>query len=395
MQREWLLEKLKKETKYIKYYLNIIENAKLKNRKKLNKNHIEYFYYENHHILPKSIFPEYSDLKEYSWNGVLLTAKEHFICHLLIYKHYKKLNYKKYEWQMFNAFNKMNISTKCQVRYTSRIYQYIKNKTVNINSINKMAALNKESNIIEYINTFDYYNNPIYSHPCINTVPYKNLITGKTGRINKEEFNNNPNLVSVTKNRINVKDKNGKLFNVCINDNRYLSGELINYHIGLKRNDETKKKMCKFQRKFHKENVLVKIDNKNIFINRNDERYLSGELKHINTGRIAYNKGKQMSIEQKKKLSETKKGKPSKSKNRKSLYSLTGKRFFEFIENKEKLNLYTLKELKELGTHIVTSSKERNKGKIGFYDINGKRKFRYIKEEGLYTTSEAKTMGII
>ena len=396
MQKQELIKNLlKEETKYSKYYLLIIEKAKLENRKKLKKNHKDYIYYENHHILPKSIFKEYKNLKDNPWNGVLLTAKEHFICHILIYKHYKKSDMKKQEWQMFNAINKMMFSNKYQIRYTSNTYQYLKNKTVNINSINKMAAFNNITKKIVYISTEEYYNNHIYSHPCENTVPYKNIITGETGRIDKEEFINNPNLVSTNKNRINLKDEEGNLINISKDDERYLNGELVNYHLGMKRSDESKKKMSKFQKSFHSENVLVKIDSENVFISRNDTRYLNGELESAFKGRPAHNKGIPMSEEQKIKLSESKKGKPGKSKGRKWLYSITGERFFEFIENKEKLNLYTLKELKQLGINIETSSKERNKGKIGFYDINGKRKFKYIKEEGLFTREEALIMGII
>jgi len=80
------------ETKYSKLYINIILKAQNENRVKLKKEKIGYLYFENHHILPKSIFPEFKNLKEYSWNSVLLTAKEHYICHMLIWKHYKKTN---------------------------------------------------------------------------------------------------------------------------------------------------------------------------------------------------------------------------------------------------------------------------------------------------------------
>jgi stalled ribosome alternative rescue factor ArfA len=56
-------------------YICIIKNAILANRKNDN------IYYEKHHILPKSIFPLWKYKKR---NIVLLTAKEHFICHQLL-----------------------------------------------------------------------------------------------------------------------------------------------------------------------------------------------------------------------------------------------------------------------------------------------------------------------
>jgi len=93
MKRTQIQEKLLQETKYSKWYLNIIQNAQSQNRTKLSKSHEDYIYYENHHILPKSIFIEYSNLKENSWNSVLLTSREHVLCHKLIFKHYDKINF--------------------------------------------------------------------------------------------------------------------------------------------------------------------------------------------------------------------------------------------------------------------------------------------------------------
>lgn len=70
-------------------YDKIIFNAKSKNRKKLKKTDNDYVYYELHHIKPKSLFPE---LKNDKNNLVLLTAKEHYICHLLLEKIYPNSN---------------------------------------------------------------------------------------------------------------------------------------------------------------------------------------------------------------------------------------------------------------------------------------------------------------
>ena len=57
--------------------MNIITNAKSQNRKRGEH------YYESHHILPKSLYPLWSNNKH---NLVLLTAREHFVCHLLLTK---------------------------------------------------------------------------------------------------------------------------------------------------------------------------------------------------------------------------------------------------------------------------------------------------------------------
>jgi hypothetical protein len=86
-------------SKYIKLYYDIIYKAKSENRVKY-----EGIYYENHHILPKSIYKRYSKTK---WNLVLLTAKEHFICHKLLYKHYETIGDIKNYNKMIFAMNRM------------------------------------------------------------------------------------------------------------------------------------------------------------------------------------------------------------------------------------------------------------------------------------------------
>ncbi len=72
--------------KYSKCYYNIVSKALQADRKKLPKNNKNFVYYESHHIIPKSIKPEFKDLKLNPWNKALLTPKEHFICHLLLTK---------------------------------------------------------------------------------------------------------------------------------------------------------------------------------------------------------------------------------------------------------------------------------------------------------------------
>ena len=62
-----------------KIYNNIIVNAKYKNRIRLRKNQKGYIYYEKHHILPRCLGG-----KNDAENLVLLTAKEHFVCHKLL-----------------------------------------------------------------------------------------------------------------------------------------------------------------------------------------------------------------------------------------------------------------------------------------------------------------------
>lgn len=112
-------------TKYSKYYCIIIDRALTEQRTKLKKDHLDYIYYENHHILPSSLFPEFKSLKDNSWNSVLLTAREHYLVHALIWKHFKSLNHH-WMYKMAKAYNKMRYGDKNQNRYSSKLYEYCK-----------------------------------------------------------------------------------------------------------------------------------------------------------------------------------------------------------------------------------------------------------------------------
>ena len=69
------MDNLFKTNKYSKWYFDIIQNATSSNRSKSDR------YFEAHHIVPKSFGG--SNKKS---NLVLLTPREHFLCHLLLPK---------------------------------------------------------------------------------------------------------------------------------------------------------------------------------------------------------------------------------------------------------------------------------------------------------------------
>lgn len=67
--------------KSIRLYVELIELAISQNRKRYRRNSDKYMYYEEHHILPKSLYPDFRLDKN---NKVLLTAGEHFTAHKLL-----------------------------------------------------------------------------------------------------------------------------------------------------------------------------------------------------------------------------------------------------------------------------------------------------------------------
>lgn len=107
--------------KYTTWYYNIISNAKLQNRKRTKKSDLNFIYYEQHHIVPKSLNGTNSIT-----NLILLTAREHFICHWLLTKMTSDLNRAK----MLYALRLMKSSSDTQHRYitciTSRVFAKLK-----------------------------------------------------------------------------------------------------------------------------------------------------------------------------------------------------------------------------------------------------------------------------
>lgn len=140
-----MLNSVYKDNKYTKWYFNIINNAQSQNRIKVSKDNILYNYYELHHIIPKSISFETSDLKINKENGVLLTPKEHFIVHCLLVK--MCIN-EKHSIKMRWAFRFLKSKTKNHNNryFTSNIYENNK-KTLKHSqeTIDKISIITKNN----------------------------------------------------------------------------------------------------------------------------------------------------------------------------------------------------------------------------------------------------------
>jgi hypothetical protein len=108
---------------YQKIYNQIIERAKSEDRKKY-----EGVYYESHHIIPKCLGGD-GDVKQWKKhpNIILLTPREHFVCHWLLHNLYPDNK------QLMMAFWMMcSIKNDKQKRYipSSRIIEYSKSKMI-------------------------------------------------------------------------------------------------------------------------------------------------------------------------------------------------------------------------------------------------------------------------
>lgn len=131
---------------YRQVYIRIIKKAFSEKRCKGRG-----IYYETHHILPKSIFPKWIKRKS---NLVLLTAREHFFCHLLLAKIYPSV-------QMNYALIAFTTRPNSDYKISSREYARIKEmQALYLSDRNKNISTElreqKRKRLIEYNHNRDY-----------------------------------------------------------------------------------------------------------------------------------------------------------------------------------------------------------------------------------------------
>jgi len=214
--------KFNKETRYIRGYFNLIESCLKLDRKyyesKQRKNP-NYKYYERHHILPKSLFPQYKDFnKQFKWNKVLLTAKEHILAHILLMKHYKEINYK-------NGLYKTSWGFIATVGDNFKYKKYCNNMELG----GKVTAKNIITGEVVKVDIDDFKNNDNLVGHTKGTLPVLNLLTNKIIVVTMEEFSSDDNLVSFNIDKVVVKDiRDNKIKQVSKND-----FEKYSYYVGV------------------------------------------------------------------------------------------------------------------------------------------------------------------
>lgn len=133
--------------KYAKWYFSIINNAKSRT---LNNS----IYVERHHIIPDCFYKLGRNKSGWldgspndSANVVTLTAKEHFICHLLL----PKITTGKAKYKMINALLRTAIGFNADQQYiiTSRIYELVRKQYSDMRK--GQVGWNKGKDLSEYI----------------------------------------------------------------------------------------------------------------------------------------------------------------------------------------------------------------------------------------------------
>jgi hypothetical protein len=105
---------------YVKRYVNFIT--------KCSESEIG----EDHHILPRSLFPEFSDFSLFPQNRKRLSGKAHYVAHLILWK--------AFGGKMARAFQIMTVGRECRIK-NGKMYENLKNELRTIQS-QKMSVDN-------------------------------------------------------------------------------------------------------------------------------------------------------------------------------------------------------------------------------------------------------------
>lgn len=103
--------------RYVRFIGACCQSNSLKTKEELG-------YTEDHHICPRSIWPEFDSLKKNQWNKATLTARQHFIAHWMLWKTFKgPLTY------AFNSMTNWNASEYEKPNFKhSRTYANLRNE---------------------------------------------------------------------------------------------------------------------------------------------------------------------------------------------------------------------------------------------------------------------------
>jgi len=129
--KELEVEDLSKLNMYIDFCISKDRGRKYKNT-------------EEHHILPKSIFPNYKNLKEFTWNSSHLKYEDHYIAHSMLAEAINNDSFI-YAW---NAMNSINNKSKNIVPIGMIRYKELREKHKKIVSV-KQSERNKNKEFIE------------------------------------------------------------------------------------------------------------------------------------------------------------------------------------------------------------------------------------------------------
>ena len=144
-------------------------------------------------------------------------------------------------WNTLSSVPVIDISTGDMFRCAKTDAKYISGQYV-FNLHNTIAVYDNITHDIISIKNIEYDKNK-YTACTANTVVVKDLYNNTYKRIDNTEFVNNTRYQAIAKYKVLTKDKFGNVFFVDKNDERYISGELVHYWKGRIHTQDTKEKI--------------------------------------------------------------------------------------------------------------------------------------------------------
>lgn len=180
---------------------------------------------EDHHILPKNknCFPEYKNFKKYNWNKSILKYEDHYIAHSLLCEAID-------DDSIFFAWNAMNsVNTKTRNVKIIGEKQYKNNREKHKQAVinyNKTRIISEETrkkhseNAKKQMEGKTFYDTTGLTSAIL-------ISTNEKVHITKEEYKDNKHLyITQSSGKITAKDWDGNTFQINKDDKRYLSGEI-------------------------------------------------------------------------------------------------------------------------------------------------------------------------
>lgn len=277
---------------YLKRYVNFIF-ACIENNEDLPED----IYTEKHHILPGSLWPQYVNFKEHSWNCSILTARQHFIAHWMLAK-----SLGKNMWYSFKMMCTIKLKQR-DYKVTSIVYEMAKiNQAIELSkreiseeTRQKMSASSKGKFVVKDTKTGKYLKCS-FDDLDFASGRYVGIAKGKVSVLNTETGERiqcsieDPNYISgkyvgINTNMVVVKDTTtGEILRCTKDDKNYISGRYVGIASG-------------------KVSVVDSITGESFQCSKNDPHYISGRY-------VPLSKGRNHSEDTKNKISETLKNKP-------------------------------------------------------------------------------------
>jgi len=189
------------------------------------KEHIP-FVTEHHHILPSSLFPEFSDLKEHKWNGTYLTYENHYKVHSILAEITNEKSLIAAWWGMNNKNTKNNRLEESKEIIGEKLYASLRKKAVkNISLATKNKVVCYDTRDEKFVSIpKENLDGQRYKHKSQNTTVVR-LSSGIKKTISIEEFNTG-NYDGVVKDTVTVKDLiNGNMLRVTTEE--FLNNKLL------------------------------------------------------------------------------------------------------------------------------------------------------------------------